>query len=1043
MNRAPRLVATSTIIRCAGWLAVFMIQPVETLVARQAGGGAAESAASSPAARTAYASAAALQNREAWELAAEEWATLVKAHPQDPLALKGRYYLAICLIKTDRWPDAERTLREVIKSAADDETLSRARLELGRGLFRAAQAKPSPAAFAAAADALGEFLAKAAPSGTPADQQQAAEAAYLAGESLWQAGKKPEAIAAWQAFARERPKSVHHPDVLYALGVGLAESGQREEAARVLEQFAKQHARHALAADVTLWRADIATALGKPADAEALVAPLAAGPRAGEALERLAAARLAQKKWAAAGESYALLAGATADAARDVPPDQRARAAELAGRAFAEAGRTDDARTWFTTAMAAGGPAGVDAASRLAALELDAGRPQAAFDVASAALAGASKVKDVPAPTLAGLELARADALWALEKPAEAAAAYAKVRQAHPQADERFAWQFREGAAFVAAGRWKEAHEALSAAAAKLTGEPQAEALLLDATALLELGQPAPAVTALARITREFPQWSRRPEALLLAVRAAEQSGDTAAALAAAEGLVKEFPDGPNAAAVWYRLGQLRQAAGRHDDAIEAYKRSAAKGESGAGTRDAATAKADGERVARALLAAGWCHEAAGRLDQAIVLWTRLIDRAPDEPASLSARLARADARLRGGDCAGGLADTEKLLADAPRLAAVDPQAVAEARFLKGLCLAGLGRHLDAAGELRGLLEAAPDFAAADRALFEAGQALLAADKSSEAAAVFEQLVKRFPQGEFAADAWLELGELRWADSDWAKAAAAYGQAIKAADGKPALAAVVEQARHKLGWTHVMRQDHAAAAAAFRDQLAAAADGPLAADAAALLGDALVSEGRSEEAAAAFKKALGDPGRLSSDGIRALAYVRAAECAAAREQWQESLALAERFLTAAPASPRAAEARYAAAWARQNLGRLDEALAGYRQLADAGRTELAARARLMEGEVLFEQGDHKEAIKAFFKTAYGFGELGAPASFHPWQAQATFEAARCFEVLGQAEQARKLYAELVERYPGCEHVPAARRRLEALAARAATSGTPP
>ena len=86
----------------------------------------------------------------------------------------------------------------------------------------------------------------------------------------------------------------------------------------------------------------------------------------------------------------------------------------------------------------------------------------------------------------------------------------------------------------------------------------------------------------------------------------------------------------------------------------------------------------------------------------------------------------------------------------------------------------------------------------------------------------------------------------------------------------------------------------------------------------------------------------------------------------------------------------------------------------------------------MEGEVLFEKEEHREAIKAFFKAAYGFGEKQAPAAFHPWQAQATFEAARCFEVLEQPDKARALYAELVERYPDAQQTPAARRRLEAL-----------
>ena len=95
---------------------------------------------------------------------------------------------------------------------------------------------------------------------------------------------------------------------------------------------------------------------------------------------------------------------------------------------------------------------------------------------------------------------------------------------------------------------------------------------------------------------------------------------------------------------------------------------------------------------------------------------------------------------------------------------------------------------------------------------------------------------------------------------------------------------------------------------------------------------------------------------------------------------------------------------------------------------------LAARARLMEGEVLFEQEKHKDAIKSFFKVAYGFGEQQAPPDYHPWQAQATFEAARCFEVLGKPDQARTLYAELVERYPQSQQTPAARKRLESLGA---------
>ena len=111
---------------------------------------------SSDAARLAYASAAALQNREAWDLAAEEWEALIKAHPKDPLVQKGRYYLGICQLKNDQWPAASQTFRDLIANSdlgksdnaksGDPATIALARWELGRGEFQFAQAKPSPEA---------------------------------------------------------------------------------------------------------------------------------------------------------------------------------------------------------------------------------------------------------------------------------------------------------------------------------------------------------------------------------------------------------------------------------------------------------------------------------------------------------------------------------------------------------------------------------------------------------------------------------------------------------------------------------------------------------------------------------------------------------------------------------------------------------------------------------------------------------------------------------------------------------------------------------
>ena len=1068
---------------------------------------AEDTGSSSDAARSAYATAAALQNREAWDLAAEEWEALIKAHPTDPLADKGRSYLGICQLKNGQREKAAETFRQVIASKADAATVALARWELGRSAFDDAQAKPSPEAFAVAARSLQEFLEKSP------GQPQSPDALFFLGESLWQAGKRNEAIATWQRFLREHEKSPRLAEVLYALGVGQAETGTRDEAAATLKRFAETFPTHALADDVAIWRADLATAGGNAAETEKILATVidGKGSRAADAVERLAMARWNRKDWSGAAEAYSRLV-------ERFPKSPRAGWARLsAGIAYAEAGKRDEARTWLGPLAAADLPEAAEAAHRLALLEIDAKQPARAAQIAEQALAklgaGGRRPEGEMRRLMARLALDRADALWEVpdgKGRSDAAAAYAQIANDYPDepaaktagsmaalallevgkpkealaAADRFLkahggqekadatvsdvkairaeailaggeaaaaaaayqnliaaaagpppvapaqlarWRLRQGVALVAAKQWQPAHDVLAAAASGLTDDPAAEAALLDATALVELKKPAEAVKVLITLDRGHPKWPRRDEALLLLVRAQRETGDKAGALTSAERLVAEFPAAKNADVAWYRLGQVRQDAGRHDEAITAFDKARAL-------------KPKGSRAAWSLLSSGWCHEAKGRLDDAIKAWTALLEAYPDSTAAVPARLARADVRQRKADFQGGLADARAVLDGKATGTSLDPEAVPEALMLEGLCLSGLKQHAEAALAFKKLLDAQPDGPAADRAMFEMGAAQSLAGLGNDAAATFNAFVKRFPESTYAADAWYELGEQAWSAGRYAEAASAYRAVIDRAEaaakaGKANAtrnAALLEQARHKLAWTFVSRGDHTAAAQAFAEQLARHPGGPLAADAQAMRGESLFKADKPAEAALAFQAALADPKRLPSADLRGLAVVRGAEALASQEKWAESLAIADRFIAAEPTSPQAPQARYAAAWARQNLGRLDEALAGYRVVADAGRTEISARARLMEGEVLFEQGNHKEAIKAFFKVAYGFGEKQAPIAFHPWQAQATFEAARCFEVLEQPDKARGLYAELVDRYPNSLQAPAAKKRLDSL-----------
>ncbi len=1085
---------------------------------------------SSPAAKASYTAAAALQNRAAWDLAADAWEELLRVHPRDPLAAKARYYLGLCRVEEGKWPDAQQAFAAVIESnTADADTVLLARWELGRGRFAAAQASRQAEAYREAVLALRGYL------DSTTMPPQAAEASYLLGEALWLSGERQAAVDVWQRFITEQAESPRLAEVLYALGVAQAEDGRDKDAAATLRRFAETFPDHLLAGEVAIRRADLALAADQPAEAAQLVVGMAQdgkSPQAADALERLGTALWHQKRYQAAAAAFDLLV------ARDPAAPKVSAALLSASAAWAAAGKPDEARKRLTqiVASAVDSSDGVEASARLARLELLAGDPDAALVAAEGGLdkaAPGGRLKDtVDAGIVARLRLVRAEALLDLpgqrdaciaalatllaEHPsdnvvAEALALQAavlmesgKVAEALVAADRYLAlddqqrseqqpktsfdvrairaeailaggdpvaavaawrglvddaqtdalgdtriphWILRLGAAEVAAETWAAAHATLAPLASAppgtsgLDSTDLPESLFLDATALVELARPQEALLLLDRIDRDHATSSRHPEALLLAVRARRGAGDVAGALEIAERVVGGIAGGPLAERAWFRLGIARQDAGKQADAVAAFL-------------EARRIAPDGPRVAAGLLAEGWSREALEDLAGAGACWSEVIDRFPESASLVQALLARGDVRQRSGDFAAGLADAERVM----RLAAAadgraTDEADAEARLLAGICHSSAGRTAEAIATFQAELTAHPDFPATDRVLLELGMAQSTAGDSAAAEATFAELRRRFPGSPRLAEGVLEIGEMRFAAADWIGAAEAYTDLLALSQSDEATGAILaEQARHKFAWTLAMRQDPKAAAEAFREQLATSPEGACAADGRVMLGDALCRLGRFDEASAVLACALAAPAGISSADLLGLATVRAAECAAKEEHWQESHDLVASWLAARqstgtsedgaePAAATVAQARFARAWALQNLSRFDEALTEYRTLADdglgteaasRGPTELAARARLMEGEVLFEQERHKEAIAAFFKVAYGFGDRQAPAAFHPWQAQAIFEAARCFEVLGKPVQARGLYAELRERHPQSPHDEAARKRLDSL-----------
>ena len=119
------------------------------------------------------------------------------------------------------------------------------------------------------------------------------------------------------------------------------------------------------------------------------------------------------------------------------------------------------------------------------------------------------------------------------------------------------------------------------------------------------------------------------------------------------------------------------------------------------------------------------------------------------------------------------------------------------------------------------------------------------------------------------------------------------------------------------------------------------------------------------------------------------------------------------------------EALYGVGWAVQNQGDSVTPIKFYKQVIEETDTETAAKAQFMIGECLFAQKKHEEASTTFLTAAFKYN--------HPeWSAMAYFEAARCFEVLKDAEQAKSCYQQLIQKYGKHPKAADARRRLAQL-----------
>ncbi|HVX12542.1 MAG TPA: tetratricopeptide repeat protein [Pirellulales bacterium] len=1007
-----------------------------------------------------FAAAAALQNRDQFDLAAEEWTKFLKNFAGDPRADRAQHYLGICHLKNKQYAEAAAAFNHLIATYPKSENLSSAWLHLGLAQYNLAVSGRAEL-YSQAAETFANVLTKFPQS------KEVAQAVFYRGESLYALGKKDEAAALYSQVVEKYAKDALYPEALYALGVTQEELGHAAVAGASYDAYLKQFAGGPHAAEVTLRRGETLFAQRQFEVAEKWFAAAAAKngfADADVATVRQAATLYELHKYVEAAALYASLP-------QRFPQSKHGPAAQLAaGKCDYLAGNFARARDRLAKTLASGGATGAEAAHWLARSYLKEQNPAEAMKVADAAIPQAAQTAFA-----AQLALDRADALY--DQPArrhDALAAYAELAQKYPNdpltpqalymaaftalqvgdhahaigygeqflkqfPDKELAadvgyiaaecdlqlgkydsavarydgllkqypqradvatWQVRRGLALFLQKKFAEVVAALEPLLPSLGSKPPfAEAAYLVGSSQNELKQYEAAGETLSRGLAAEPRGRQAADTLLALSLAERRLNKPAQAKAHLQQLVTQFADSAAIDRAHFRLAE------------DAYQ-----------TGDAATAQAEyklviekfagSPLVPNALYGLAWvqlgAHDNAGAV---ATLDTLVANHAASELVP-RARYARALAREQLKQFGPALDDVKAFLQSNPA-----GNEKSDARYVLGLCLVGLNQPAEAAQAFRGILDEDAKYPGSDKVLYELAWAMKSLDQNDEATATFRRLAKDYPSSSLVAESLYHVAEAEYQRGSYAPAATAYYEAMQKA-GKTALG---EKAAHKLGWAYFRQNLFDKARQSFGYQRATWPQGTLAADAAFMEGESLFKQGKFAEAVSLYKQVDNPAGK----DFGVLAALHGAQAQAQLKEWQAALATSVQAAKQFPDSEYVPELLYEQGWAKQNLGQADEALPLYEEVTAKTDREVAARARFMVGEIYFEKKNHAEAVKNFFKAAYGYG-------YPQWQANAQYEAGRCFEVLGKPEQAVKSYQEVVEKFPDSDKTPLAKARLEAL-----------
>ncbi len=1050
---------------------------------------------SSPQALRVFKDAANYQNKELFELAAEEWTRFLKQYPTDPLVVKARHYRGVCYVQLNRLDEAIVEFQQILKARRPFELAEETRLQLAWAYYTQGQGSEGkggkPAAYPAAARAFKELREKF-PQGRHADR-----ALFFEAESNYLGGQKTAAIPLYQKLLSDFPKSNYRAEAGYALGAAYDDLGKFAQARAEYDRFLAAFPQHELVAEVRLRKAESLLQLKDFAAAAKVfegVASLPGFESADYALYRQAycVAQTGDLKSAAA--LYAKLPTAFPQS------KYRTEAPMQAGRCYYNSEQYKEAVSWFSYVIKSKFPDAGEAAHWVNQIYLKQSQPAKAIRLTDAMLARLGDDAYVVA-----LKLDRAEALLKIPgKESEAAAAFAKVAAEHanhalaPQALYDAAFTFLELRQFdkaivqadiflkkygadplaadvrrvgaecsLQAGKLADAEKLFRELIASSPNHPDLPSWMLRlGHSLLLQGQDQACQAYLQSQFKHFTTPRQIAEARYLQGAAQFHLEQYEQAGASLQASLAASADWPQAEEAWLLLSQSWRKRGRAPESIAAaiaaakhvlddfpqprlraealyrmgeayysaqqFPQALAQYQQVLDAHGGGNNAADSPFAVYALYGKGWTLLKQSQFAPAAAALTTLLETHPEHELALDAHFARAMCRRQLGEHKAAIEDcTAYLNAPGELLYRFD------ALYERGLAEAGLKDFKRAAATFSQVLAEQPQYANADKVLYELAWAQKSSGQDAAALKTFTQLASKHASSPLAAEAAFYVGEDHYTHARYADALQSYAAAKKLAK-EPTLQ---EQIGYKTGWAYFKLGQFDQAQREFEQQAKSQPQGALAREGRFMRAECLFK--RKDYAAAYGGFQQTQQAAPVNPTVDMLALLHGGQSAAQLKRWREGIAMLEQIGAKFPDSPYLPEALYEQGWAWQNLKDDKQALQRYEQAAQISREEPGARARFMMGEIYFSQKDYPAAIKQFQRVMYGFGGADALASVKNWQAKSSYEAGRCLEVQIRTAknpkkakllaEARKFYTYVAEKHPRNALAATAQSRLKELA----------